>query len=88
MGICHVSKKVEQVILAIAKEGEIQRKEIAYKYGIAGGTVSKIVNWLLERGLAEEVPVSRYKVVVRLTDKGRRLAELVKEIEELVGGDP
>lgn len=39
----------------------------------------------MERGLAEEVPVSRYKVEIRLTERGRRLAQLVREILELVG---
>ncbi len=38
----------------------------------------------MEKGVAEEVPVSRYKVVLRLTEKGRRLARLVQEIDTLI----
>jgi len=47
--------------------------------------VGRVVNWLLEKGFVEEKPVSRYRVEVRLTEKGRRLAQLIKEIQELIG---
>ena len=83
-GICEVSKKIECIILAL-DEGPATRTEIAMKAGVAGGVVGRVVNWLLEKGLAEEKPVSRYRVEVRLTEKGRRLAGLIREIKEIVG---
>jgi DNA-binding MarR family transcriptional regulator len=84
--LCTVSRKVEDVVLALA-EREMTRKELLAAADVGQGTLIKIVDWLLKRGFAVEVPVSRYKVVLRLTEKGRRLAALVREIEELVG-DP
>ena len=85
MGLCKVSKKVEDVILAI-DEKPLQRREIQLILGLGGGTTKRIVDWLVEKGLAEEVPVSRYRVEVRLTEKGRRLAQLIKEIQKIIGG--
>ncbi|MEB3861487.1 MAG: hypothetical protein GSR84_04615 [Desulfurococcales archaeon] len=84
-GICEISKKIECVILAL-DEGPATRTEIAMKAGVAGGVVGRVVNWLLERGLAEEKPVSRYRVEVRLTERGKHLANLIKEIQEIIGG--
>lgn len=84
MGICSVSRKIEPVLLALA-EKPMTRKEIEFKLGLGSGTVHKIVHWLLDKGLAEEVAVSRYRVEVRLTERGRKLAELVRAVEELVG---
>ena len=83
-GICEVSKKIECIILAL-DEGPATRTEIAMKAGVAGGVVGRVVNWLLEKGLAEEKPVSRYRVEVRLTEGGKHLAKLVKEIREIIG---
>lgn len=83
-GICEISKKIECIILAL-DEGPATRTEIAMKAGVAGGVVGRVVNWLLEKGLAEEKPVSRYRVEVRLTEKGRRLAQLIREIQEIIG---
>ena len=81
--LCRVSKRVEEVILALDRES-MTRLELMAKLGVGGGTVKKIVDWLLENGLAEEVPVSRYRVEVRLTEKGRRLAALIREIQSLL----
>ncbi|MCE4608817.1 MAG: hypothetical protein F7C36_00335 [Desulfurococcales archaeon] len=83
MGICKVSKKIEDVIIAL-DEKPMRRMDIAYRLGIGGGTVKKIVDWMLENNLAEEVPVSRFNVEVRLTEKGKKLAKLVKEIQKLL----
>ena len=49
--------------------------------------MTKIVDWMMENKLAEEIPVSRYKTVIRLTDKGKKLVNLIKEIHSLLG-DP
>ncbi len=84
MSLCRVSKKVEDVLLALY-EKPLTRREIQLILGLGGGTTKKIVDWLVEKGLAEEVPVSRYRVEVRLTEKGRRLAGLIREIKEIVG---
>ncbi len=84
MSLCRVSKRVEDVILAL-DERPRTRLELQAELEIGTGTVKKIVDWLIERGLAEEKPVSRYKVEIKLTERGRQLARLVKEIQELVG---
>lgn len=81
--LCKVSKRVEEVVLALS-EKPMTRIELMAQLQLGGGTVKKIVDWLIENGLAEEVPVSRYRVEVRLTEKGRRLAELVREIQMLL----
>ena len=84
MGLCKVSKKVEDVLLALY-EKPLTRREIQLILGLGGGTTKQIVDWLLEKGLAEEKIVSRYRVELVLTEKGRRLAQLVKEISRIVG---
>ena len=84
MGLCSVSKKVEDVILVLDKK-PLMRIEIQYETRIGGGTVKKIVDWLIQEGFAEEIPVSRYRVEVKLTEKGKKLAQLIKEIHKLLG---
>ncbi|MCE4625822.1 MAG: MarR family winged helix-turn-helix transcriptional regulator [Desulfurococcales archaeon] len=86
MGICHLSKKAEAVILALG-EGEFTRTELAVKAKVAGGTVKRVVDWLIENGFLEEVPVSRYRAVLRPTPKGQELIEAVRKLAELTG-DP
>lgn len=86
MGICEVSKKIDRVILALA-EKPMTRKEVAFTAGVAGGTVKKVVDWLLSNNLAREKVKSRYEVDIELTEKGKKLAELIRQINELVG-DP
>lgn len=84
MYLCKVSKRVEEVILALDEKPRT-RLELQAELEIGSGTIKKIVDWLVDKGLAEEVPVSRYKVEIRLTDKGKRLSSLVREIREIIG---
>ena len=84
MGLCRVSRKVEDVILAL-DEKPLTRRELQLILGLGGGTTKQIVDWLLEKGLVEEKIVSRYRVELILTEKGKKLAYLVKEINKIVG---
>jgi len=84
VGLCRVSRKVEDVILAL-DEKPLTRRELQLILGLGGGTTKQIVDWLLEKGLVEEKIVSRYRVELILTEKGKKLAYLVKEINKIVG---
>ena len=85
MKLCKVSKKIGEAVLLLEKR-PMSRKELMAK-DFGAGTVKKIVDWLIEKGFAVEVPVSRFKTEIRLTEKGMELAKRIRELEELVG-DP
>ncbi len=80
--LCSVSSKVEEVILALY-EYPYSRVELRDKLKLGAQTVKDIVDWLRDNGLIEERLDGR-KVRLHLTEKGKKLAELVKQIEELL----
>lgn len=85
MALCRVSKRVEEVILALDEKPRT-RLELQAELEIGTGTVKKIVDWLIDKGLAEEKPVSRYKAEIRLTERGKHLANLIKEMHKIIEG--
>ncbi len=80
-----VSRKIEDVLLAFLEYGPMSRTELREKAKIGGQTQKDIVNYMLENGIVEEYfDEKRDRVVLRLTEKGRQIAELVKKIHELL----
>ncbi|WFO75596.1 hypothetical protein J4526_01535 [Desulfurococcaceae archaeon MEX13E-LK6-19] len=80
--LCSVSSKIEEVLLALY-EKPLSRVELRDKLGLGAQTVTNIAKWLVEKGLVNEVVEGR-KVKLVLTEKGKKLAEYVKAIEELI----
>ena len=86
LGKLCVSKKIEDVLLVLLNHPEgLMRSEIRDVAKIGAQTQKDLVKFLLDKGLAEEVyDNKRDRVVIRLTEKGRKIAELVKQINELL----
>ena len=80
--LCNVSSKVEEVILALM-EKPYSRVELRDRLGLGAQTVKTIVDWLRDHGFVEERLEGR-KVRLYLTEKGKKLAELVKQLDELI----
>ena len=80
--LCSVSSKVEEVLITLYKE-PLSRAQLREKLGFGAQTITNITRWLLKNGLVEEKIEGRYLKLV-LTDRGRKLAELVMEIEKLI----
>ena len=80
--LCSVSSRVEDVILALM-EKPYSRVELRDRLGLGAQTVKNIVEWLRDEGLIVE-KLEGKKIRLYLTEKGRRLAELIKEIDKLI----
>ena len=80
--LCSASSKVEEVIIALYRE-PLSRLQLREKLGLGAQTVTNISRWLINNGLVEEKIEGRYVKLV-LTEKGKKLAELVMEIEKLI----
>jgi len=79
-------EKIEDVLLALMKE-PLNTNDLQARGIVGGSTASRILKRLAEHGLVEQVLVDgrpKYK----LTEKGQKVAELLKKIHEIVEGDP
>jgi len=81
--LCTISRRVEDVILALDEEPR-SRLRLMADLEIGAGTLDKILKNLEKAGILEEVPVSRARNEYRLTEKGKELARLIRRIHELL----
>ena len=78
-------EKIEDVLLALYKE-PLNTNDLQMRGIVGGSTASRLLKRLKELGLVEPVLVNgspKYK----LTEKGRRVAELIMEIHKIVESD-
>ncbi|MDG6970962.1 MAG: helix-turn-helix transcriptional regulator [Nitrososphaerota archaeon] len=76
-------KSESKVLLALLREGEMPIMTLPKSADLGGGAVYNSIRWLSERGLAvdqrEKEPPRRR--MIRLTDKGKKLASMLEQIE-------
>ena len=78
-------EKIEDVILALYKE-PLNTNDLQTRGIVGGSTASRIVKRLKELGLVEPVIIDgspKYK----LTEKGRKIAELLMQIYKIIEED-
>lgn len=73
-----------KLLLALLRNRETPIMSLPKFAGLGGSAVYNSVRWLSERGLVtdrwEKVPPRRH--LIKLTEKGRRTAELLEDIEK------
>ena len=78
-------EKIEDVILALYKE-PMNTNDLQTRGIVGGSTASRIVKRLKELGLVEPVIING-SPKYRLTEKGRKVAELLMQMYQVVEGD-
>ena len=76
---------VNRILLALLDKGEIAATELVYEVKMHPRTVQNSRKLLQDLGLIKERPDSSHYPPLRyiaLTEKGRRVAKLLKQIEE------
>ncbi len=76
-------KRSKDIMLALAEKDEWYIYELALKVASTYAHIFNIVKKLQQLGLVETVKKGR-KRFIKLTDKGKKLAQLIKEIDELI----
>lgn len=69
------------VMELLCDQGAMNQKELQQKLGVKPGSVSELISKLEAKGLVERErdPQDRRKVVLNLTDRGRKVAEIHRE---------
>ncbi len=72
------------IIRVLFEKGEVMRSDLYDAVGKGIPTVHKRVNELIDLGLIEEevLRVGVKRKMIRLTEKGRRVAELLEKVEK------
>ncbi len=78
-------EKIEDVILALYKE-PMNTNDLQTRGIVGGSTASRIMKRLKELGLVEPVIING-SPKYRLTEKGRKVAELLMQMYQVVEGD-
>ena len=81
-----LEQKHAMKVLAILLEREMFKGELASKITIGTASIQARVDELVRLGLLEEEPqtVKPFRKIIRLTDKGREVAEMIEKIEEVL----
>lgn len=76
-GMCRI------LLLYLQNNDGIQRVKYRSELNLGGRAANRNHNLLYEKGLIEIVP-NRNKLLFRLTEKGRLIAEKIQEIQDLL----
>ncbi len=74
------------IIRVLYEKGEVMRSDLYEEVGKGVPTVYQRVNELIDLGLIEEevLRVGVKKKMVKLTEKGRRIADLLERVEKVL----
>jgi predicted transcriptional regulator len=79
-----ISRRIED-FLFLLEEKPRTRLELMYEHGFGGGTIKTLFEELKRRGIVEEfVDEKEKKTMLRLTEKGKKLVEKIRELYELL----
>lgn len=82
--LCPGQTKIEEILIELLKE-PLNTNDLKAK-GYSGSAITTAVRWLKAYKLAETRIIEGVPKIV-LNEKGRKIAELVKQIHEILG-DP
>ncbi len=85
---CSMSLSRCQVLVEIGRSGGLSLVDLAARMGLEKSSVSRLVDGLVEEGLAEraESPQDRRYLVIRLTAEGKaRFLEIEERMDVLIG---
>lgn len=75
-----------RTLLKLEKTGEVYASEISTDLDITYSHVVKVLNRFEKHGLTETYTVGRKKIH-EITDDGLELAEAVRSVDEVIGGE-
>lgn len=90
MSLTHLEKRAAlQILVYLHKHGEATRSDLRNNIDAALKSIYSALPVLKSLSLIEEETLSHFpfSVLIRLTEKGRRVARHLAEIEEILGGD-
>ena len=75
-----------RILLYLLGQERAMRKELRDRINASQPAIYRAIRLLIDAGLAMEVKEDRfpYRIWLELTDKGRRVAELLSQIEEVL----
>ncbi|ACP55423.1 MarR family winged helix-turn-helix transcriptional regulator [Saccharolobus islandicus] len=82
-----LSDTESRALLELLKENGLPISELQKRSKISGSVISKIVDSLKEKGLVEdkyEMEGRTRKRLIYLTEKGKKVAELLNQIENIL----
>ncbi|WP_088922600.1 MarR family winged helix-turn-helix transcriptional regulator [Sulfolobus acidocaldarius] len=82
-----LSDTESRALLELLKENGLPISELQKRSKISGSVISKIVDSLKEKGLVEdkyEMEGRTRKRLIHLTEKGKKVAELLSQIESFL----